>query len=153
VVVSTDRSDSGNEAFDLLDEGFLDSLQLHGEEKPAECFEKAFPYYKALSLAAVDQVNQIGDYHSPRVLIDAHVPGKGGGTGVRVSPEIVAAARKISPLWLAGGLNPDNVAETVRRFEPELVDVSTGIESSPGVKDVAKLRNFIEEAKQAYEGV
>ncbi len=148
VVVSTDLSDPGTEAFTLLQDGFLDAIQFHGDEEPAECYKKAFPYYKALNPAGTPEVERMRNYHSPRVLIDANVPGKKGGTGVRISNDIVAAAREIRPLWLAGGLNPDNVAKVVRLFDPELIDVSSGIEVSPGVKDHAKLRKFLQEARK-----
>ena len=153
VVVSTDPSDPGTEAFELLQEGFLDAIQFHGDEEPAECYKKAFPYFKALNPANPPRVERMKDYHSPRVLIDAHVPGKKGGTGVMIAAEIVAAAREIKPIWLAGGLNPDNIAGIVRSFNPELVDVSSGIEVSPGVKDHASLAKFLGEVRTAREGI
>ena len=79
--------------------------------------------------------------------------GKKGGTGVMIAAEIVAAAREIKPIWLAGGLNPDNIAGIVRSFNPELVDVSSGIEVSPGVKDHASLAKFLGEVRTAREGI
>jgi indole-3-glycerol phosphate synthase/phosphoribosylanthranilate isomerase len=153
VVVSTDPLDPGTEAFDLVQAGFLDAIQFHGDEEPGECYKKAYPYYKAFNPSDTPQVDRIRSYHSPRVLIDAHVPGKIGGTGVRISSEIVTAAKEIGPLWLAGGLNPDNIAGVVRRFSPELVDVSTGVEQSAGIKDHSRVNKFIEHVRTACEGV
>ena len=151
VVVSTDPADPGTDAVTLLEDGFLDAIQFHGNEAPEECQGIAFPYFKTINPARPEQTEQIDDFFCPRVLVDAYVPGKTGGTGVTVSPEIAVAARRRKPLWLAGGLNPGNIEEIVRRFCPELVDMSTGVEKSPGIKDHAKLRRVFEQVRAAGE--
>lgn len=142
VVVSTDSPDAAEEAFDLLDGGYLDAIQFHGDETPEDCYKMAFPYYKALRPAARADVAAIERYGCPRVLLDAFVRGSRGGTGKRLAPEIVAEAGRHGPIWLAGGLNPDNVADVVEQFGPELIDASSGLEASPGKKDPEKLRRF-----------
>jgi phosphoribosylanthranilate isomerase len=81
------------------------------------------------------------------VLLDSHAPGGAGGTGKTFDWSRRVESGK--PVWLAGGLNPDNVAEAVRRFQPYAVDVSSGVESSPGIKDEVRVRHFIINAKQA----
>jgi phosphoribosylanthranilate isomerase len=85
------------------------------------------------------------------VLLDAHVHGRLGGTGVKLEwgalADSVAALRGRTPLVLAGGLNPGNVAEAVRLLSPDVVDVSSGVESAPGVKDHAKMRAFFDAAQ------
>lgn len=153
VVVSTHPADPGTDAVTLLEEGFLDAIQFHGDEKPDECQRIAFPYYKTLSPANPKETELIDDYFCPRVLVDAHVPGKTGGTGVTVSSEIVESAKSRKPLWLAGGLRPDNIGEIVRRYQPELIDISSGIEKSPGIKDHVKLRHLFEQVRAAREDI
>jgi indole-3-glycerol phosphate synthase/phosphoribosylanthranilate isomerase len=129
----------------LLDEGLIDALQLHGEERPERCLECGFPYYKALRIRGPEQVESCRSYRSPRVLADAWAPEARGGTGRRVSEDLLAALAAQGPLWLAGGLGPDNVREAVRRYRPELVDASSLLESAPGLKDRARLERFFAE--------
>lgn len=128
----------------LLTDGCLDAIQFSGDEQPDECFPQAFPYYKTVRIGSENEISQLQQYHSPRVLIDARSPdGRYGGSGHRIPPELI---EKIpGPLWLAGGLNPANIAEVVRSFQPELVDVSSGLESHPGKKDPRKVTAFMEE--------
>ena len=87
------------------------------------------------------------------VLLDAHAPGSYGGTGVRLDWNMVRDQRdKLLglPLILAGGLTPDNVAEAILTARPDAVDVASGVESSPGKKDPAKLRDFLAAAQTAF---
>ena len=83
------------------------------------------------------------------LLIDAHVPGLHGGTGRTAPWDLLADFRPGVPLLLAGGLTPENVAEAIRRVRPYAVDVASGVESSPGRKDVDKMRRFIDNARSA----
>ena len=90
-----------------------------------------------------------GGFPVGAVLVDARVEGQYGGTG-RVAPwELLAEFRPGVPLILAGGLTPENVAEAVRAVRPAAVDVASGVESAPGVKDPDKVRRFIEAARAA----
>ncbi len=133
---------SERDAFALLKEGILDAIQFHGAEDPAECYRAAFPYYKALRPREPAETSLIERYGCPRVLIDAFVKGCPGGTGRRISADIVSAAGLLGPVWLAGGIDPENVAEVIRSFAPELIDASSGLESEPGKKDPEKMRRF-----------
>lgn len=83
------------------------------------------------------------------VLLDAYHPTLGGGAGMRVDLDFAAAFVEACPrrVVLAGGLTPENVGEAIRRVQPYAVDVSSGVESAPGIKDRAKLRDFIQAAK------
>jgi phosphoribosylanthranilate isomerase len=83
------------------------------------------------------------------VLIDAHVEGQLGGTGVRAPWELLAAFDPGVPLLLAGGLTPENVAEAIARVRPWGVDVASGVESAPGRKDPEKVAQFVKIARQA----
>src|SRR2546428_789456 len=79
--------------------------------------------------------------------VDAFIEGKPGGTGVTIDWDLAAQAQMLGPIILAGGLTPDNVLEAVRQVRPYAVDVTSGVEASPGKKDHAKVRAFITNAK------
>lgn len=133
-------------AFDDLS---LDFVQLHGPETPEFCRTLGVPYIKVFHPAGVDDLAAWADYDSARmaaVVIEAprtstEAP---GGRGVRADATLARTARERSPkpLILAGGLRPDNVAEAIRTVQPFAVDVSSGVESSLGVKDPARLAAF-----------
>jgi len=133
---------------ELLREGAVDAIQFHGEESPDECETGAFPYYRAVRLGSTDDAQQISAYGSPRVLVDARARDAYGGTGKRLSQELVAAAAARGPLWIAGGINDENIAEVIRSFRPELVDASSGLEREPGRKDHARIRRFFAEVQR-----
>lgn len=122
----------------------LDILQFHGDETPAECEGFSRPYFRALrmqpGLDIAALAAQYTDSHG--VLLDAWVPGVHGGTGERFDwariPENLA-----KPLILAGGLNADNVEQAIQQVQPWAVDVSGGVEASPGIKDAEKIRKFL----------
>jgi indole-3-glycerol phosphate synthase/phosphoribosylanthranilate isomerase len=128
--------DDASVAAQLQRDGHLDAVQLHGSEPPERCADLAQPYYKAIRVRGRADLDPIDAYRCPRVLVDAPASGR------RVDAELIDAAAERRPLWLAGGLDPDNVRAAVDRHAPELVDVSSGLESSPGRKDPAKLRAF-----------
>lgn len=90
-------------------------------------------------------------HEADAVLLDAHVRGRLGGTGVTLAwgalADSVAAVRGRTPVVLAGGLNPGNVAEAIRLLAPDVVDVSSGVETAPGIKDHAKMREFFNAAQ------
>ncbi len=133
----------------LLQAGAIDAVQFHGDEAPEACAAAAYPYYKALPLRNADDIEKIGDYHCPRVLVDAYHQGQSGGTGKRIDGALVAGAADRAPLWLAGGLNPNNIAEVVRQYHPELVDASSGLETAPGIKNPELIARFIHNVKTA----
>ena len=141
-----------SEALPLLRDGCLDALQLHGDEAPDGCYRIAFPYYKALRVGTPADLDAERAYRCPRVLLDAFSPAARGGTGQRVADDLLAgrAAREgARPLWLAGGIGPDNVAAVIRDHAPELIDGSTGLEAEPGRKDHDKLRAFFRQVQSA----
>jgi phosphoribosylanthranilate isomerase len=87
------------------------------------------------------------------VLVDAFVPGEMGGTGHRAPWDLLAGFDPGVPVILAGGLTPDNVAEAIRTVRPAGVDVASGVESAPGIKDPGKVRAFIQAAREASAGL
>ena len=139
------------QARELLEHGLLDALQLHGEEPPETCLEAGFAYFKAMRLREAADVSRAAEYGCPRLLADAWAPEARGGTGRRVPEELVDRLAAGMPLWLAGGLGPDNIREVVQRWHPELVDASSRLEASPGVKDRAALERFFAEIEAETE--
>ena len=134
---------------------FVDALQFHGDEDAAFCRRAAEfgkPIIKALRAKDRGALAHAGDFVTPHILLDAHVPGEFGGTGARVDLALACEFKRAHPalsLWLAGGLTPENVADAVRAVRPAVVDVSSGVESGPGRKDVEKMRAFADAAKRA----
>lgn len=133
----------------LLEAVPLDLLQFHGGENPEYCRQFGRPYLKAVRVRpGVDLVKYASDFSDARaLLLDAFVPGVPGGTGERFDWRLIPAGLN-KPIILSGGLNPDNVAEAVQTVQPWAVDVSSGVESAPGIKDAAKVAAFIERARQ-----
>ncbi|OQX29929.1 MAG: hypothetical protein B0D92_01075 [Spirochaeta sp. LUC14_002_19_P3] len=132
----------------LLEEGTLDFVQFHGDEPPE--LLRAWPSYKALNLKTPADAEKIDGAGSPAVLVDAFSATVRGGSGRCLEPEIIKAAAARRRLWLAGGLNPNNIGAICREYRPALVDVSTGLNSNDGTgrrKDSQKIRRFIREAR------
>jgi phosphoribosylanthranilate isomerase len=127
----------------------LAGLQFHGDESPDACRGWGQWTIKALRARPGDDVAaRAAAYETTYLLLDAWVAGTAGGTGVPLDPAC-AADLPAERLFLAGGLRPDTVAGAVRRVRPYAVDVASGVERSPGVKDHAKIREFIRRAKAA----
>lgn len=125
----------------------LSLLQFHGSEDGAYCGQFGLRYVKAVSAQDMSVAEAEAAFpDAAGILVDSHRPGGMGGTGRTADWNRLAAGRL--PLVLAGGLTPDNVARAVRTVRPWAVDVSSGVESAPGVKDAAAIRRFIEQAKQ-----
>jgi indole-3-glycerol phosphate synthase/phosphoribosylanthranilate isomerase len=133
---------------ELLDRGLVDAVQFHGEETPVECAAMAFPYFKAKRIQNAADIGAMQAYRSPRVMADAWSPAAAGGTGTRVPEELAREARRSGPLWLAGGLGPENIGHVLDSLAPELIDSSSGLEESPGRKDPARLQSFFEEIRK-----
>ncbi len=129
---------------------FIDAVQLHGDETREYCEELAAlrrPVLRAVRLENFAQAATLGQWGTRQVLIDAAVSGAYGGTGARLELELAARTVRFCEglcLTLAGGLDPDNVAEAVRVVRPYAVDVASGVESAPGRKDVTKMRAFVQ---------
>jgi len=126
----------------------LDAIQFHGDEDPAFCAGWAQRTIKALRLRDSTSAEEAAAYRVDFILIDAYVEGEFGGTGKRIAVELLGDLDR-HRLILAGGLNAENVADSVRRVSPFGVDVASGVESAPGKKDRERMRRFIENARAA----
>ncbi len=126
----------------------LDTGQLHGEETPEFAAAISFAKcYKAFRVQDEGALTQLAAFGTCAWLLDSYVPGQMGGTGERFNWDIAKAAIELGrPVILAGGLTHENVCRAVRQVRPYGVDVSSGVEASPGRKDPHKVRRFVEEA-------
>lgn len=127
----------------------LDMLQFHGSETERECSRYELPWLKAVAMENAASVRQAErDYPSAQgLLLDSHTSGERGGSGRAFDWGLSRPVAK--PVWLAGGLNPDNVGRAIRIVKPYAVDVSSGVESSPGIKDKTLVAAFIKAVKKA----
>jgi len=126
----------------------LQLLQFHGDETPEYCRQFGAMSMKAFRVKGPETIQALPEYPTDAWLLDAFVPGQRGGTGHAFNWDLAVEAVTLGrPVFLAGGLTPDNVGEAVRRVRPYGVDVSSGVESAPGKKDAAKVRAFIQAAK------
>jgi phosphoribosylanthranilate isomerase len=124
-------------------EAGLTGIQLHGDEDASEYEDSRLPIIKALPVGEGFSLSAVEDVPSRvTVLLDAHDPQRRGGTGRVIEWTVAAAAAKLRPVILSGGLTPDNVRSAVATVRPYAVDVSSGVESAPGIKDDNKLRAF-----------
>jgi phosphoribosylanthranilate isomerase len=132
-----------------INECGLNIIQFHGDETPEYC--QLFPVMtiKAFRIRDAESLKSLPEYKTDAWLLDAHVADKMGGTGATFNWDLAIEAQKLGrPIFLAGGLTPENVGEAVRRVQPYAVDVSSGVEASPGKKDHQKVKAFIQEAKK-----
>ena len=129
---------------ETLDAVALDVLQFHGDEMPDDCEGFHRPWYKALRVRAGNDIRAEAARYAgaSAVLLDTFVDGVPGGTGEMFDWSLVPANLP-KPLILAGGLTPQNVQQAIERVRPFAVDVSGGVELSKGVKDAARVREFI----------
>lgn len=141
-----------DEVTNTLSKVDLDYLQFHGDEDETYCTQFSKPYIKALRIKAeTDIVEIISQYKSAAaILIDAWHPNLAGGTGETFDWSLLQDLPKdnIPAIILAGGLDQGNVKEAVQLLKPYAVDVSSGVEDSPGIKVAEKIRNFVYEVNR-----
>lgn len=134
----------------MIEELRPDLLQFHGRETAEYCEQFAMPYIKAFSVDTFcEQPDVLEKYtHARGYLVDSHAVGKQGGTGQTFDWSRIPPALG-QRLILAGGLNANNVEQAIAIMQPAAVDVSSGVESMPGIKDPARIRAFVENVRRA----
>ena len=140
-VITDPNSEEGKTAIKLAQEGILDAVQFHGIEPSAA--DTGLPHYCAARVGAPEDFEQVSALRAngePRVLLDAKVEGIPGGTGKTIPESLLLEKAGDIPLWLAGGITPENVVTICEKFHPELIDVSSGVEDAPGIKNHDKMR-------------
>ena len=125
-------------------------LQFHGEETPEFCTQFGVMSAKAFRIRDERSLTALLNYPTDAWLLDTYAEKQAGGTGQTFNWDLAVAAKEFGrPIFLAGGLTPENVADAVRRVQPFAVDVSSGVELSPGKKDCGKVAAFIRATKTA----
>jgi len=128
----------------------LNLLQFHGDEDSAFCTQFGVMSMKAIRVQGAESLQTLANFHTDAFLLDAYSRTGLGGTGEKFNWDLAVEAQKFGkPIFLAGGLTPENVADAVKQVRPFAVDVSSGVESAPGKKDAAKVRAFIAAARAA----
>jgi phosphoribosylanthranilate isomerase len=135
-----------DEVLGAVDVSGVAVAQLHGDEPPELCLSLPLPVVKAIRVDDAHSLAALASYEVQGFLLDAPSAGFGGG-GVTFDWSLAAEVARELPIVLAGGLTPANVAEAVRTVAPWAVDVASGVESAPGLKDEALLAAFLERAK------
>jgi phosphoribosylanthranilate isomerase len=128
-------------ALDIARDLGLSAVQFHGDEPPESYRDFPWRVIKAVAVRGDDARRAAAAVPATAtVLLDAHDPEKRGGTGRAIDWSVAATIARVRPVILSGGLNAANVAEAMRVVAPYGIDVSSGVESTPGRKDAAKLR-------------
>lgn len=147
----------------VVEQTGVSRVQLHGDEPPYLVADIAVPCWKVFHIRDENFATEIHEWlvclpegvEVEAVLLDTYCPHVAGGTGESFNWDFVARTRDegllgdLPPIILAGGLTPNNVAEAIRVVQPSMVDVASGVETSPGVKDLAKVQAFLRAAKGA----
>lgn len=131
------------EVLEAWNRGLIHAVQFSGDEDGALCESFGLPFYKALRPRSPAELEHTSQFRAPRLLLDAWSATSYGGSGHSASQECIEAFK--GPLWLAGGIKPSTIAETVLRWKPELVDLASGIESTPGIKSPDLMKQFFKE--------
>ena len=133
---------------EVLCEVPLDTLQFHGDEEVVDCTQYQMPFIKSLRVTSKTNLDQIAEYFSDAsaLLLDSYNPNSYGGTG-EIFDWSLARVKINLPIILAGGLNSENVSEAISQVNPYAVDASSGVESSPGMKDIDKILAFIQSVR------
>ena len=127
----------------IADRCGLDAVQLHGDESPAFCKRIKHRVIKAVRVKDASSLKEMSRYSVDAFLLDTYQKGLWGGTGQAFDWKLATRAKKYGPVILAGGLNARNVKEAIRKVRPYGLDVSSGVEQSPGKKDPKKVKAFL----------
>ena len=125
----------------------LDRVQLHGDESPAFCKKIRRRVIKVIRVKDIQSLKKLSDYPVSSFLLDTFSEDQYGGTGKVFDWNLAFPAKKYGPIILAGGLTPINVRQAIQRIQPYGVDVCSGVESQPGIKDHKKMQAFLKNVK------
>jgi len=151
-VVALVMEQTQNEVQAVIDAIVPDILQFHGSESDAFCASFGLPFWKAIAMGGdpASGLAQVVCYPSAAAfLFDGHAAGAAGGSGQRFDWSVLPATLGRQHLVLAGGLNAHNIAEAIRTAAPWGIDLSSGIESAPGIKDHTRMQQFVHAVRRA----
>lgn len=150
-VIVEQESYESKTAVNLAKNGVLDALQLHtikcAKEFLSSKENRELPHYAAVNISCekdVEILDELFNLGEPRILVDAQTENAVGGSGKRIDGNLLNLIKKRHNLWLAGGINAENVNQILNDFEPELIDVASGVEKEPGIKDEERLEALFE---------
>lgn len=127
----------------------IQTVQLHGDESPEFCQRFGARVIKAFQVKDKETIKHMAHYHVGAFLLDSYRNGQRGGTGATFDWHLAVVAKTFGRIILAGGLTPENAAEAVKLVQPYGVDVASGVEREPGIKDHQKMKKFITEVRRA----
>ena len=133
----------------LAAEPNIDTVQFHGEETPAECRRSPLPWIKAFRTGEGFDVRCLAAYGEGPHLLDAWQPGVRGGTGQQADWDAAAEAARHYQVILAGGIGPHNAQDAIAAVQPHGLDVNSGVETAPGIKDAVKLESLFDRLRDA----
>ena len=145
VFVNSTRQDVNR----AIRDGKINGIQFSGDEPPEAVRGYRLPVFKAIHVAGEKSLEEMKAFHVERFLLDTFSSDHFGGTGVSFDWSIARKAKQFGSIIMAGGLTAENVGDAVRKVKPYGVDVSSGVETMPGVKDHSKIREFIRRAREA----
>jgi phosphoribosylanthranilate isomerase len=140
---------------DIAERSGISVIQLQGDEPPSACEGYGLPVIKALRIQRQNPLTTLAHYRVGGFLVDTAIPGVWGGTGVPLDWELLNRNLNDAPeaardrLILAGGLNAENVGAAIRLVKPFAVDVSSGVEDKPGIKNHKKIKEFMDAVRQS----
>jgi phosphoribosylanthranilate isomerase len=133
----------------ITSELFINAIQLHGSETPEFCAKFSYPVIKALRIKDSIDILQVDSFATQTILFDTYSESDYGGTGKSFNWKVLEKLNTDKKIILSGGLNPGNIEKAITTVRPYGVDVSSGVETSPGIKDHKKIKKFIEAVKNA----
>jgi phosphoribosylanthranilate isomerase len=134
----------GEEIRRLMDVTGIRLVQLHGDETPQEASDLGAPVWKTFRVGPAFDATALAAYNVDGYLLDTMVDGMMGGTGKTFNWQIAVGAKQYGPVILSGGITPDNVQQAIREVSPYAIDVSSGVEASPGRKDPARIARLFD---------
>ncbi|MEX1114549.1 MAG: phosphoribosylanthranilate isomerase [Akkermansiaceae bacterium] len=146
-------NEAGDLPLRLYREGWIDAIQLHGDETPDDAApfrDAGIPFIKAIGVKTLADLAYAADFGASAILLDAHAPGIYGGTGEVFDWEVASDFRRQHaglPVILAGGIVPENAGLAAMSVQPAALDIASGAEISPGVKDFQKVAAFLNALK------
>ena len=132
----------------------LDMIQLHGDERAEYCAQFPMPsVIKAVSCRTEEEIPELRSFPVAAILMDARDPGHYGGTGKISDWRLAIMAKEAHPLILAGGLNKENMRKAIETVRPQAVDINSGVEISPGKKDLYKIREIVRMVRETDQSI
>jgi len=144
-------NEDAKKVLDITEDCSLDMLQFHGDESPEYCdgFKDSYKVIKAFRIKDKHSLKGINDYDVDFYLLDTYSDELKGGTGERFDLKTIEGFEFLKPVILSGGLTPENVIKAIQSVVPYGVDISSGIENSPGRKDIKLMKKFVENVRKA----